>query len=112
MFFVVRRLLGCTRDGLRQTCSVVLLFSLLLRNALVRGERVLFYGNRKKAETVLFTGSAFIRSKVRHKLFSAIPGRVLILPAVYGAVLLQFYRLRCASNGQTRALGTAQKIDF
>ena len=34
MFFVVRRLLGCTRDGLRQTCSVVLLFSLLLRNAL------------------------------------------------------------------------------
>ena len=26
----------------------VLLFSLLLRNALVRGERVLFYGNRKK----------------------------------------------------------------
>ena len=34
MFFVVRRLLGCTRNGLRQTCSVVLLFSLLLRKAL------------------------------------------------------------------------------
>ena len=42
--FAVRRLLGCTEDALRQTCSVVLLLPLLLRNALVRSGGDVQYG--------------------------------------------------------------------
>ena len=75
-FFVVRRLLKCARDALRRTCPVVLLFPLLLRNALDRCSLASMHTSERQRsvaiEGVVLLRACFLQgSKSEHPVIEA-----------------------------------------